>query len=297
MLDKIKRTLGFILMHKLANRNKFKAITEFLLWQFQANMAPNRFYKKRFASKLTVLVNKGQTGMTGNLYTGLHELQDMAFLLHFLRPNDRFVDAGANVGSYTLLASGLAGCKTSSFEPVPSTFQNLINNIRINALTELVDTFNMGLAAEKGTLKFSSNSDTTNHVLTDNVSSSNVLQVPVCSLDEVLGDDCPSLIKIDVEGFETEVLNGSRAILTNPKLKAIIIELNGSGNRYGYDDMSIHTMLSTLGFQPADYDPFTRSINLKDNYGKTNTIYIRDVNFIATRTKTAKKYKVFGITM
>jgi hypothetical protein len=36
---------------------------------------------------------------TGNLYVGLHEFEEMAFLLHFLRRGDLFADVGANVGS------------------------------------------------------------------------------------------------------------------------------------------------------------------------------------------------------
>jgi hypothetical protein len=47
----------------------------------------------------------GMTGATGNLYVGLHEFEEMAFLLHFLRPGDLFADVGANVGSYTILAA------------------------------------------------------------------------------------------------------------------------------------------------------------------------------------------------
>ncbi len=55
---------------------------------------------------------RGMTGLTGNIYAGLHEFADMAFLLHFLRPSDLFADVGANVGSYTILASGVVRCPT-----------------------------------------------------------------------------------------------------------------------------------------------------------------------------------------
>lgn len=51
------------------------------------------------------------TGATGNIYVGLHEFEDMAFLLHVLRRTDLFVDVGANIGSYTILAGGAAGAK------------------------------------------------------------------------------------------------------------------------------------------------------------------------------------------
>ena len=44
------------------------------------------------------------------------------------------------------------------------------------------------------------------------------------------------MLKIDVEGFETEVINGGNKIITNKELKTIIIELNGSGGRDGYHE-------------------------------------------------------------
>lgn len=295
MLTKIKRTFGFILTHKLAERNKLKALNELFKWQIQTAFSEKKLFKKKFATVLTVLVNKGQTGMTGNLYTGLHEFEDMGFLLHFLRPQDLFADAGANVGSYSLLASGVAGARTIAFEPVPSTFKSLEKNIKINNLSDLVQLYNIGLSSEKGTLTFSSLHDTTNHVVT-NPNIPNTISVPVDTLDDVCINDFPSLLKIDVEGFETEVLKGARSILSNAILKAIIIELNGSGNRYGYNELDIHNKLLELGFKASDYDPLERTIRFKEHFGSSNTIYIRDKNFVESRINTAAKRDIFGVT-
>ena len=80
-----------------------------------------------------VVVRTGETGFTGNIYCGLDEFQDMAFLLHALRKEDLFVDIGANVGSYTLLACSAIGAKGYCVEPVPSTYHRLMVNIRYNA--------------------------------------------------------------------------------------------------------------------------------------------------------------------
>jgi FkbM family methyltransferase len=99
------------------------------------------------------------TGATGNLYCGLHEFYDMTFLIHFLRPEDFFVDVGANVGSYTVLAGSHVGARTFSVEPVPSTFSKLINNISINHLNERVTPFNLALGSKKGSVKFTSSFD------------------------------------------------------------------------------------------------------------------------------------------
>ncbi|MDF3079256.1 MAG: FkbM family methyltransferase [Sphingobacteriaceae bacterium] len=292
MISKIKRTFGFILDHKLASKQKFRSFKELITWQAQTFLNPQKSFIKRFAGDLQVEVKKGQTGMTGNIYTGLHEFEDMAFLLHLLRTEDVFIDAGANVGSYTLLAAGKVGSKTYTFEPVPSTFKILSTNVSLNNLTE-VYLFNKGLSSDDGVLHFSALDDTTNHVVL-NPGEENVLSVPVTTLDKIVGNNFPTLIKIDVEGFETPVLAGATNILENQTLKAIIIELNGSGLRYGFKDSDIHQKLLALGFAPCDYDPFTRNIKLKNTYGTANTIYIRDLAFVEDRVKTAISYEVLG---
>ncbi len=63
---------------------------------------------------------------------------------------------------------------------------------------------------------------------------------------------------MDVEGFEYQALQGSKRTLQNPELKAIIIELNVSGGRYGIMDETIHQFLATFDFKPYNNNPFKR---------------------------------------
>ena len=48
------------------------------------------------------------TGATMNMYRGLHVAADILFVLHVLRVDDVFLDVGANVGTYSILASCVA---------------------------------------------------------------------------------------------------------------------------------------------------------------------------------------------
>ena len=122
-------------------------------------------------------------------------------------------------------------------------------------------------------------------------------EVSVQTLDGILKScTCPLLIKIDVEGFETEVLLGGKNTLNNPDLKAVIIELNGSGARYGYKDADIHAMFITAGFRPYAYEPFTRQLTELNAYSdESNTIYIRDVDFVKNRIRVSDAFKVLGL--
>jgi hypothetical protein len=121
-MDKIKRTLGFIFSHPLGKRHPLKSLFRFMLWQLQSSLSPAKLIIKHYVAQVKFYAKKGLTGITGNIYTGLHEFSDMGFLLHFLRPQDTFFDVGANVGSYTLLASGVCKAKSVAIEPVRTTF-------------------------------------------------------------------------------------------------------------------------------------------------------------------------------
>ncbi len=71
------------------------------------------------------------SGATGNLGVGLHEFVDMAFVVHFLREGDLFLDIGANVGSFTVLAAGVARARSFAFEPIADTARDLRRNIAV----------------------------------------------------------------------------------------------------------------------------------------------------------------------
>ena len=105
-------------------------------------------------------------------------------------------------------------------------------------------------------------------------------------------EQCPILLKIDVEGFETEVIKGADTTLLNKSLKAIIIELNGSGQRYGYDERQIHNKLLEHGFKPYNYNPKTRQLMELETFGTHNTIYLRDKEYVEERIKSARKIKI-----
>lgn len=285
----IYSTLKFVLNHPLNQNRKLAAFWVLVKWFINVKINPYPVIVP-YAERSHFIMHKGLTGATGNLFCGLHEFQDMAFLLHFLRPDDKFVDIGANVGSYTILGASEIEAQTTSFEPIPDTFKILESNILINRINDRVTALNIGLGATKGTLEFTKSQGPVNHVATEN--EKDTISVPVEVFDNIINIDHPTLIKIDVEGFETEVLKGMSMALANDNLKAIIIELNGSGKRYGYDDAQIHKKLLSNGFNPFRYDPFNRKLYQLENHGSENTIYIKDLMFIQNRISTAKKIRI-----
>lgn len=282
--------LKFIANHPLNRNHKIKAISRFAKWQINTRLNPYPVVYT-YTDRTKLIIQRSMTGATGNLYCGLHEFNDMGFLLHFLRRDDLFVDIGANIGSYTILAAGHIGASVISVEPVPKTFQYLKNNIAINQIDNKVITHNLALGHEKGFTSFTSTLDTMNHVATS--SETNTIEVPIETLDAIMEREKePVLLKIDVEGFETNVLRGASQTLAKNNLKAIIIELNGSGAKYGYDERLLHEKLLSFDFHPYQYNPFERQLTAIEKFGTHNTIYIKDRAFVSERVEGAEKLRI-----
>lgn len=295
MIKSFISTLRYILRHPLNAGNKSAALKRYLRWQIGSRLLPGAALVP-FVNNTVLVVSPGMTGATQNIYTGLHEFEDCGFLLHLLRSGDLFVDIGANVGVYTVLAAGAIGATAIAVEPVPDTFAKLLANLRVNGLDGKAQPHNIGLGRSASTLRFTVDQDTTNHVVTDESWTGPSLQVPVQTLDAVLNGQTPSLIKIDVEGWESEVLAGAAATLGQPSLLALIVEMNGQDAAFNPNEKAVHDCLLRNGFAPHAYNPFTRSlIPLPSKHlGAANTIYSRNAAELRSRLDRAPRFQVNG---
>lgn len=243
-----------------------------------------------FVESTQLVCERSMTGATGNLYCGLHEFGDMGFLLHFLRPGDLFVDVGANIGSFSMLASGVVGATSVALEPVPSTCAALRRNIAVNRLEELVEPLCVAAGARRGRVRFSLDRGPQDRAVGESYSGASA-EVPVMSLDDIFENKWPALLKVDVEGSEREVLEGASESLCKPTLKAVLLE---------GDSEAIAGMMCQAGFTRASYAPMTRRLDVtqsvrKGSVGETlNNFWVRDEELVRARCSTARRFTVYG---
>lgn len=289
------RTIKFITNHPLNRDQRLTSVIRYVKWQVVSRLVQGAIVFD-WVNGSKFMVKKGEAGLTGNIYTGLHEFPDMGFLLHVLRREDLFIDIGANVGSYTILACAAIGARGIAFEPVPDTFKRLIENMRLNHLDERVKCVNKGVGARQECVAFTGDNDATNHALASGELCNKVVNVEVTTLDTALDGEFPSLAKIDVEGYEIPVLEGATEILKNPSLHSVIMELNGSGRRYGYEELRILELMLDNGFKTYSYSPFDRTLINLD--GKSlnggNTLFIRNKPLVEERLRRTQKVSVHG---
>jgi FkbM family methyltransferase len=196
-------------------------------------------------------------------------------------------------GQHLALDFGV-GARVLAIEPIPGTFAWLTRNIAVNGLGERVRAHNLGLGRREGRLRFTGGLDTVNHVLAEGESAEDVLEVPVRTLDAMLDGQSPTLIKMDVEGFESEVLAGAVRTLADRGLLAVIMELNGSGGRYGSDEDALHEAMLGQWFETLRYRPFERVLEPLHGArsGGGNTLYVRDAGRLAERVRSARRFRL-----
>jgi FkbM family methyltransferase len=271
---KISKRIEDFKNHPLTKNNESSALFRYVLFNVIQNINPKpRVYQ--WMNHLKFYAQKGDAGIVANIYYKLFDYEDSMFLIDHLDKDDLFIDVGANVGHYSLLAAGICGCEVMAFEPVPLTFSKLNKNVQLNDLTSKIKTFNIGIGDEDSFLNFTTNKDVMNSVAQEN--DRDVVRIEVKKLDAILKDRSPVFLKIDVEGFEYFVLKGATDVLANVSLKFIIIELNYSTLKFGHTNQEIFDFLISFNFMPIRYDVDKKRMDIIESYNedKFNTIFIR----------------------
>jgi FkbM family methyltransferase len=189
------------------------------------------------------------------IYFGF-EKQEQLFLSSVLNKGDYFIDIGANIGLFTLIAADIVGRsgRVIAFEPTPETYRRLLGNIELNKFDN-IDAYSIGLSNSPQKLKFniSSNGYDAWNSFANSVCSNlqEQIDVNVSTLDLVLDKYEKSkikLVKIDAEGWEKFILQGGTNFLSNysPQLLVEFTEQNTFDA--GYMVQEIYDYMVDLGY-------------------------------------------------
>ena len=163
--------------------------------------------------------------------TGTYEKGILSFLEKNLKNDDCFIDVGSNIGLMTIFASKQVGENVSvfSFEAHPETFKILEFNLDLNKITNVIKcNFALGANNYQSVIydNWQVNRGGASLIIKDIHSSS--FPIEVKRLDDFLSKEIkPKIIKVDVEGFELEVLKGAKEIISKCK-PILIVELSSN---------------------------------------------------------------------
>lgn len=143
------------------------------------------------------------------IYTGNYEPALKNVAKKIIRKGDYVLDIGANIGFHTLYFAELVGDTghITSFEPVPYNFKTLINNVRLNSLKN-ISAKNIALGIKNEQITIVADEKSANPGTFNLFDQSGSTLITCCIGDEVIGDQRVDFIKIDVEGYESFVIEG-----------------------------------------------------------------------------------------
>ena len=168
-----------------------------------------------------------------------------------------FLDIGSNIGNHTLyLFQNDLIQSAYCFEPVQDTFRILKKNISINNLQNKVKLFNVGVGKSHGTAQIASYSKENTGM--SQLKISNDGNIPIIAIDDINFDYDISFVKIDVEGFELNVIKGMLGTIKKYK-PTLFIEIR---NQF-FDD--ICKRLTPVGYKYLKFDEGDSNSNV-NNY-------------------------------
>lgn len=162
-------------------------------------------------------------------YNGIYEPGTLDVMKQCLREGDTFLDIGASIGQMTLHASRLVqpGGRVLAFEPHPARLASLLDGITINHAQNVV-VYGCGLGEEEGAVTLYT--DRVSPSMLSNAASESTkhrVSVKVMVCDQILeaeGVDQVRMMKLDVEGYELNVLRGARRLLSTASAPIVCIE-------------------------------------------------------------------------
>lgn len=175
-------------------------------------------------------------------YSPLPDFLEMTVWQRTLSPGSLFVDVGANVGLYTLIAIE-AGAEVIAVEPQREAVDQLRRNLSLNDYDAAIV---VACLAEKSGRRALAGADPNRQALVlDSTGSVNVM-----TLDDLIGSRIVEGIKIDVEGAERLVLEGAAVALREQRLRLIQLEWNqASLATYGEPREPTAALLRGYGYE------------------------------------------------
>ena len=167
-----------------------------------------------------------------------------------------FFDVGANVGLYAALCASLfSPGRVVAFEPTPGTARVARKIARVNGLDVHVEEAALGREPGSARLFLSAKSDASNSLVEGFKESTGTVDVAVTTLDAHVERTgvVPSLLKIDVETFEPDVVAGALATLRDHRPRIVVEVLNRRGHDHGEE---LTAAMDGLGYRYFPIDPY-----------------------------------------
>lgn len=211
------------------------------------------------------IVTEGYEWFWAQFADGSWEPSTFKIFDRFLNPEKNFVDIGAWIGPTTLYAAPKAKA-VYAFEPDLIAHRHLCQNLDLNRITNVVP-YPVAIANQWKGMNFGSKSVFGDSMSSEMWAKQNDVQVPAISLTAIVLDIAPNFIKIDIEGGEKTLFEGS-AIALAQMAPTIHLSLHTPWFLKNLDEYK-EAVIKGLSMYPNFYDEDLNKIELKDAFDVT----------------------------
>lgn len=258
MTSQILTMVDLIWSHPSNRGRRLSTLMRAAAWQGWKRLIGKPLDVRYGHGKVRCYPDSGNAGLV-IYFNGLFDPHEMLFFSHYLRPGDNVIDAGANIGLYTMFFADLVGPggKVLAFEPDEICAARLRENLALNKLTN-VAVKEAAVSDRSGTARFSVGEDAAG-AFADLRSAAAVREVPTVRIADQLEGLAYAAGKMDVEGAEPLALAGAMIEQHNPPVWTIELTRR-TLKRSGVQLEDVVNMLHGKGFDLWRYDPDSRQL-------------------------------------
>lgn len=274
-------TIKHLIQHPIAGRRPVVAVARYAAWQMRLRVQRETHYG--WIDGALLLVRSSGGPANGNVYCGLQEFADMAFVLHLLRPEDLYVDVGAGDGAYAVLAGRCCGAPVVCLEADAERAAHLRRHVTINQIWKRSSIHEVAAGGELRAAE-----ETREHDPGEAGWGLDALgKMEMVTVDSLLTGRQPALLRIGAKGAGATVLAGAARTLASERLLAVLVREPGP---------EVGQALRRWGFARRYYDPMERRLRRSERgYEGRNALYVRETGEVARRVSAAVRRQILGV--
>lgn len=238
-------------------------------WKIIKFFRISSFVYSFYYGRIKIRINSSDTSVGKFVFLENFETETVRFIAKYVKPGDEIFDIGANIGYFSLLFSYLIGAKghVHAFEPSTREFLQLCENVKLNHSKNLylnqIAISNDNQYVQMNVLDnvrfgaYNSISLITHpEVKNQKINTELVRALTLDRYLQLFPDTMPKLVKIDVEGFENQVLEGMKHCVNTLDCPCLIIEICETTHNDGINGpIKLIETLKSFGYQLFSPDP------------------------------------------
>lgn len=258
------------------------AVARYAAWKMRMRVQRETHYGWIDGSQLLIRSSGG--GANGNVYCGLQEFADMAFVLHLLGPEDLYVEVGAAEGAYAVLAGRCCGAPVVCLEADAGRAAQLRRHVTINQIWKRSSIHEVEAGGEIRAAERVRRYDPGEA----GWGLDSLEKMKMVTLDGLLAGRQPAMLRIGAKGAAA-VLEGAARTLRCGSLIAVLVRK---------PEPAAGEALRARGFTRRYYDPMERRLSRwACGYGEGHALFVRDLGEVQRRVGMAARRTILGVSV